>query len=126
MPLKPLSRCGLRYIRGAMKEERKMTKQEPILFLDDHRGQYIPRDFAVEIKREAVSGVTAEQWAILEHGPDGGLDSKDGINEHYWDVWADVCDRATIKDGDVTYTIYQDGACWLIPDGFDDPEFFGV
>jgi hypothetical protein len=109
-----------------MKEERKMTKQEPILFLDDHRGQYIPRDFAVEIKREAVSGVTAEQWAILEHGPDGGLDSKDGINEHYWDVWADVCDRATIKDGDVTYTIYQDGACWLIPDGFDDPEFFGV
>jgi hypothetical protein len=92
-----------------------MATKEPILFLDDHRGVYIPRDFANEIKRECVSGVDAKTWAILEAGPD---------HEWYWEAWSDVIDRATVKDGDTVYTVYQDGPCWLVPEGYDNPEFF--
>lgn len=92
---------------------------EPILFLDDHRGIYIPRDFAQSIKHEAVTGVDEEAWAILEAGPD---------HEFYWDVWAEVCDDAKVLDTEkgITYTLWQDGPLWLIPEGYDNPEFFGM
>jgi hypothetical protein len=86
---------------------------EPMLWLSDSRGIYIPRDFAQSFSdRDAhVSGVDADTWAILESGPD---------HEHYWGAWTDVCDRAVITDENgARFTIYQDGDCWLIPDGMD-------
>lgn len=91
---------------------------EPILFLDDHRGRYIPRDFAQEVKRDAVSGVEADAWAILEAGPD---------HELYWDVWMEVTDNAKVTDPatGIVYTLWQDGPLWLVPEGYDNPEFFG-
>ena len=90
-----------------------MMKPEPLLWLDDHRGIYIPRDFANSFanREKDVSGVDAEDWEILEAGPD---------HEHYWEAWDDVCDRATVTDEHgVQYHVYQDGACWLIPLGME-------
>ena len=84
----------------------------PLLWLDDHRGQYIPRDFARSFvnRASAVSGVSDDDLAILEAGPDG---------EAYWDVWEDVCNNAIVTIGGARYRVYQDGDCWLIPDGME-------
>jgi hypothetical protein len=95
-------------------------KPEPQLFLSDARGVYIPRDFATSVKRDCVSGVSEEDWATLEAGPD---------NEWYWEAWTDVLDQAVLTDpvSGVKYTVYQDGDCWLIPEGMvwnDQNEFF--
>lgn len=87
-----------------------MSKPDVILFLDDHRGIYIPRDFARCVDRERVRGIEPDDYAVLEN-PDHDL---------YWDVWSEVCDQATLVDSDgVTYRLYQDGALWLIPDGME-------
>lgn len=97
------------------------TRPEPLLWLSDARGIYIPRDFATSFRDRAkhVAGVTDEDWEILESGPD---------HEWYWETWSDVCDNALITDDKgVKYTVYQDGDCWLIPDGMiwdDETGFF--
>lgn len=98
-----------------------MSKPEPLLWLNDARGIYIPRDFATSFKDRAkhVANVTDEQWAILEEGPD---------SEYYWDVWTEVTDSAVITDNNgQKFTIYQDGDCWLIPEDMewsDETGFF--
>ena len=93
-------------------------RPEMLLWLSDARGQYIPRDFAKSFADRAkhVAGVTDEQWAILESGPEGGMDSDDNASEWYWEVWGEVCDDAIVTDtnGD-KFRIYQDGDCWLVP-----------
>jgi hypothetical protein len=86
-------------------------KPEIILFLSDARGVYIPRDFAKDIKRIAVSGISDEDYEILESGPD---------HEWYWEAWHSVCENAVITDDKgVKYRVYQDGDCFLIPDGME-------
>lgn len=90
-----------------------MAKPEMLLWLSDARGVYIPQNFAESFadRVTSVSGVSAEEWAILEDGPD---------NEQYWDVWTDVEQNAVITDENgVKYSIYQDGDCWLIPEGME-------
>lgn len=87
-----------------MKREAKM-----ILLFGDHRGIYIPQNFANEMDRTRVAGVSDDDYAILEAGPD---------HESYWDVWQDVCDYAELTDNDgEQYFIYQDGDCWGIEKG---------
>ena len=89
-------------------------KPDMLLWLDSNRGVYIPRDFARSFadRDASVSGVTSEQWAILEQGPDSPS------NESYWDVWSEVLDSAIVTDEKgVKYRVYQDGDCWLIPEG---------
>ena len=90
------------------------NKPEMLCWLSDARGVYIPRDFANSFADRAkdVSGVSAEQWAILESGPD---------SESYWDVWTEVCDSCVVTDDkqNVKYTIWQDGDCWLVPIGME-------
>jgi hypothetical protein len=83
-----------------------------MLWLSDARGQYIPRDFATSFKdRTNVSGVSDEDWKVLEAGPD---------HEHYWDAWSNVCDNAEITDENgVKFTVYQNGDCWLVPEGME-------
>jgi hypothetical protein len=87
------------------------NKPEPMLWLSDARGVYIPRDFANSFADRLISvqGVDEENWKILEAGPD---------HELYWDAWDEVCRDATIID-DVgnKFSIHQDGDYWLIPDG---------
>lgn len=96
-------------------------KPDMMLWLDDHRGVYIPRDFAncFNDRAKHVSGVSNEDWQILESGPD---------NEQYWEAWNDVCDNAIVTDENgVKFRLYQDGALWLIPEGMewnDDTESF--
>jgi hypothetical protein len=101
-------------------------RPDVLLWLDDFRGIYIPRDFALSFADRArdVSGVTAEDWADLERGPDGGLDSeriegqtKSG-SESYWDTWQSVCDSAIVTDATkgIRYRLNQDGALFLIPE----------
>ena len=95
-----------------------MNKPEIELLFDDASGIYIPQRFAQEIDREAVTGVSEEDFEIL-NDPD---------HEFYWDAWADVLDTAIITDIHGTqYTLYQDGDVWLIPIGMEwseKDEFF--
>jgi hypothetical protein len=84
-----------------------------MLWLSDARGQYIPRDFASSFadRDHSVRGVTSEDWAILDAGPD---------HEHYWEAWDEVRANAVVTDGNGTcFNIHQDGDCWLIPDGME-------
>ena len=112
-----------------------MSKPEMMLWLSDSRGIYIPRDFAKSFVDRAkhVAGVTEEDWAILERGPD--YEDANGVtvcNEAYWDTWSDVEQSAIVTDENGhQYIVYQDGDCWLIPvgmewndetDGFDWPD----
>lgn len=88
-----------------------------ILFLNDARGIYIPRDFAQCVVRDQVVGVSQEDWDTLEAGPD---------HELYWDVWTHVCDNAVITDptNGKHFTLLQSGDLWLVEDGEEIPEDF--
>lgn len=86
-----------------------MSKVEMLLWLSDARGIFIPRDFAKSFADRAknVTGVSDENWAILEAGPD---------HEWYWEAWTEVCDKAIVTDEvGVEYFIWQCGDCWLVP-----------
>jgi hypothetical protein len=89
------------------------NKPDMLLWLSDARGTYIPRDFANSFadRAKSVSGVSDENWAVLEAGPD---------HEEYWDTWTDVCDWAIVTDDNGNrYRVYQDGDCWLVPVGME-------
>lgn len=75
-------------------------------YSDSARGIYIPQHFAESIIRECLSGVTNDDLAILESGPDTDL---------YWEVWDDVLSDAELTDSQGnTWTLWQDGDLWLI------------
>ena len=77
------------------------------LFADSARGIYIPQHFAEAVKREHVSGVTAEDWETLEAGPDA---------EHYWAIWDRVLNSATIQHPTLgACYLWQDGDLWIVP-----------
>lgn len=81
------------------------------IYADSARGIYIPQHFAKSIGREYVTGVSDEDWQILESGPEA---------EFYWEVWDDVLNNALLTDSDGTnWTLYQDGDLFLVPEGFD-------
>ena len=83
------------------------THQAIILFLDSARGQYIPRDFAQCIKREAVTGVNPATLDKL---------AKEDSNtqEDYWELWQEVLDKARVKHPNgYEYNLHQDGDLWL-------------
>jgi hypothetical protein len=82
------------------------TKPDLILYANDARGVYIPKHFAESIQRHRVRGVSAEDFDILEAGPD---------HEHYWDTWDHVLTRATVVGDECTYRLHQDGDLWLVP-----------
>jgi len=90
-----------------------ITKPEMLLWLSDSRGVYIPRDFAKSFadRAKSVTGVSDEDWTILEAGPD---------HESYWDTWTEVEQDAVITDEHGNrFTIWQSGDCWLIPEGME-------
>ena len=89
------------------------TRPEMKLWLSDARGIYIPRDFATSFadRAKSVSGVSDNDWAELEAGPD---------HEWYWEAWVKVCANAVVtEDNGDRYTVYQDGDCWLVPVGME-------
>lgn len=89
-----------------------LDQADPILFLSDARGVYIPRDFAHAMRdAEGITGISDTDWQTLEAGPD---------NELYWETWTHVMENCQIADkhGRCEYfTLYQDGDLWLIPEG---------
>ena len=94
-------------------------KPEIMLWLDDHRGIYIPRDFALSFANRAksVMGVSEDTWTILEAGPG---------EECYWEAWEEVLNGAVVTDESGNkYRVVQDGDCWLIPDGMEYSETTG-
>ena len=81
--------------------------QNAILLFDSNRGIYIPQNFAQEMNREMITGVTAEQWEILEDGPD---------HEWYWETWSEVESDAILNHPDHgKMYLKQDGDLWAIP-----------
>ncbi len=89
------------------------NKPKMMLWLSDARGVYIPRDFANSFadRSKHVTGVSDEDWAILESGPD---------HEWYWDTWNDVEQNAIVTDENGhKYTLYQNGDLWLVPEGME-------
>lgn len=96
------------------------SKPQPLLYLSDARGVYIPRDFATETRRDCISGLSDDVLPILAAGPD---------HECYWDAWTVAENNAHVTDPKtgIVYTIHHDGDCWLIPVGMewdDANEFF--
>jgi hypothetical protein len=80
-----------------------LTKQNPMeLLVDSHHGQYSGQTFALTIKRELFSTVTAEDWAILETGPD---------HEFYSDVCADL-DQHSTESGISLW--WSEGDLWAV------------
>ena len=88
-------------------------KLEPVLWLSDARGVCIPRDFVGRFNEpeRLISGVEPDTLDILRAGPEA---------TDYWEAWCEVCDRAIVTDlkGN-RYRVYQDGDCWLIPEGME-------
>ena len=84
-----------------------IPNQDSVLLLDGNRGIYVPQAFAETMNRDHISGVSPEQWAILEAGPD---------HEWYWETWADVESGAVLNDPDHgEMYLHQDGDLWAIP-----------
>lgn len=80
------------------------------IYADGARGVYIPQHFAESVNRSMVTGVSEEDYAILETGPD---------HELYWDTWDDVMQSAVVTTADGhTWTLWQDGDLWLLRDDF--------
>jgi hypothetical protein len=95
------------------------VRPEPTCFLSDARGIYLPQAFAnswdTAQREQFVTGISDEDWAILEAGPD---------HSEYWDAWQEVCDNATVADlnGNRFFLDQTDGGLFLIPVGmtYDD------
>lgn len=106
-------------------------KTEVQLYLDDSRGQYIPRDFARSTKRDCISNVKQSDLDYLALGPDGCLDDCQELQEgetvrgeFYWDVWQDVLDNAILTDptSGQKFTLWQNGSLFLVPEGWEFDE----
>ena len=81
--------------------------ENAVLYADSAHGIYIPQHFAESIKRDCVTGIDAEQYAVLESGPD---------HESYWDVWCEIEQSAIVTDSNgQEFCLYQDGDLWLVP-----------
>ena len=87
-------------------------RPEPICFMSDARGIYLPQSFARawEDRTVSVANVSNDDWAALEAGP---------AHPEYWDAWQEVCDSAIVTDinGVKFFLDQQDGGLFLIPVG---------
>lgn len=77
------------------------------LFYDSRRGVFIPQNFAEDIIRESLQGVTDETLDSLLLGPE---------SEFYWDDWVSVLDNAYIMRDGIRWVFYQDGDLWFLPE----------
>lgn len=85
----PLAHCRVRkaaHNKACAAFNQKETMQTKLTksvhhYLDGARGQYIPRDFARDTKRECISEVKAEDLDYLARGPGGCLDDDQSLAE---------------------------------------------
>lgn len=87
-------------------DEVDLSKAE--LFADSNRGVYIPQYFAQSVRRDLVTGISDEDYKVLEAGP---------THESYWDAWADVLDNASLKNPKLgeCYLYQGEGDLWVVP-----------
>lgn len=85
---------------------------ENILLIDESRGIYVHKQFAIHY-RDNILGVDNPKYYdimadldILKEGPD---------HEEYLDAWDEVIDLTTIDIDGVKYVLSQDGDLWGIP-----------
>lgn len=85
------------------------------LYVDGCRGIYIPQFFAQSVIRDCVTGISPEDWAILEAGPEHDL---------YWDAWDDVLANAELTNPKTSemFMLWQDGDLWAVPKGAEWPD----
>lgn len=87
---------------------------EKTLWIDSHHGIYMWQLFAQSFAdRSIVSGVSDEDWAILEAGPD-----HDASSQHL-DVADTVENNAIVTIDGRKYFVWQDEDIWLIPVGME-------
>ena len=91
------------------------------IYLDDSRGQYIPRDFFQITKPECI------RWHCDTEQKTWILDQcSDPDKEFYWDAWndAEAYGHVTVINPEthIEYGLYQDGDLWLIPVDAEWPE----
>ena len=90
-----------------------LVKPSMLLWLGDHRGQYMARDFANSFSDRAknVSGVSEDEWKLLEAGPDAAW---------HWETWDNVLNNCVVTDdAGVKFRLHQDGDLWLVPEGME-------
>ena len=79
-----------------------LTRENPFeLLVDSHHGQYMGQVFAETVKRELFPTISAEDWAILETGPD---------HELYSELCAEL-DQHSTEDG---VSLWWDGDLWAV------------
>lgn len=97
-------------------------------YIDGASGQYIPKRFAVETKRECIEGVKPEDLDYLARGPGGCLDDDETLTEdesvrgeYYWDVWQDVLDNAVLLDPEsgLRFRLHQDDSLFIVPESWE-------
>ena len=82
---------------------------KPFVLLDGLRGIYVPKKFA---QLEGISGIPAEDLAILRAGPD---------HESYWEAWEDALRFGEITIAGVCYSLHQseEGDLFAVPPGWE-------
>jgi hypothetical protein len=99
-------------------------------YLDGASGQYIPKRFARETKRECIEGVKPEDLDYLSRGPGGCLDDDDSLaegesvrGEFYWDTWQTVLDNAIVIDphSGIRFKLWNtdNGDIFLVPESWE-------
>ena len=79
-----------------------------ILWSEDNRGIYIQKHFADSLNVDGfeIEGFDAEDWGIIESGPD---------TPDYWDAWNNVLQWTfTTRDTGQVYHLHQDGSLWFV------------
>jgi hypothetical protein len=86
-----------------------------IVVVSDSHGIYQAQYFAGIVRHDLVTGVSDDEWEIIQAGPD---------DEAYWDVWADIEQNACITSPEtgIKYRVWQDGDIWLVPEDCKVPE----
>lgn len=85
------------------------------LYADGRHGIYIPQFFAQSVIRNCVAGVSPDDWAILEAGPEHDL---------YWDAWDNILANAEITNPETgkTFTLWHGDDLWAVPKGAEWPD----
>lgn len=79
------------------------------ILISDSWGVYIPLHFVTTFDLDAW-GVSGEEWAIetLKQGPNSE-------NDHYWDAWVSITDKARFLDkDDIEWSLCQDGDLFAV------------
>jgi hypothetical protein len=85
------------------------NKPEPILFLPDALGIYIPSHFASYVSFDQLRNVTQEDYDSIS----------DTEDEFYWESWDAITASGQLLSKGIVYNLHQDGDLWLIPEGVE-------